>query len=86
MKPWIDPRERRARWYFSALAVACGAGLIAALYLLVYEDLTSEETVILLVASAIGIVTVFFAIRKVRQLPREFQQYEESNETSSDPG
>lgn len=79
MKPWIDPRERRARWFFSALAVVNAVALMAALFLLVYEDLTSEETVILLVGTAMAIVVVFLAVRKVRQLPREFEQYEEPN-------
>jgi ATP/ADP translocase len=85
MKPWIDPRERRAKWYFSILTVLSIGSLIAMIFLLIWGNLTSEEIVIALVTAILAVIGSILAIRQLRQLPREFQQYEEPNETSGGP-
>lgn len=86
MKPWIDPRERRARWYFSALMVISAGALIAAIFLLMFTGPTSEEVAILIAAVAGLAIVLVLGVRQLRGLSREFQQYEEPNETSGDPG
>lgn len=86
MKPWIDPRERRARWYFSVLTVLSVGALIAMIFLLIRGNLTSEEVVIALVTALLAIVGVILGVRQLRQLPHEFQQQNEQAESSGDPG
>lgn len=72
MKPWIDPRERRARWYFSTLMVIGVGALVTALILLMSGGPTSEEVPILVAVVVILIISLFLGVRQLRRLPRDF--------------
>lgn len=84
MEPWIDPRERRARWYFSALIVLSIGAFIAMIVLLVSADLTTEEIAIAVVTASLALLGAILAARHLKQLPREFRQHENPSESSSD--
>lgn len=77
MKPWIDPRERRARSYFSALFVIGTGALIVLIILMLTGDPSPEEVGILLAAAVILVISLFFGGRTLRRLPREYQQHGE---------
>lgn len=81
MKPWIDPRERRARWYFSTLFVLSVVALIAMVSLLLWGEQTAEERMIVIVAAVLALVGSVLTLWKVRQTPNDFQQHEEQDES-----
>lgn len=74
MAQWIDPRERRAMWYFSTLFVLCVLSIIAMVSLLLWGEQTSEERMITVVAGVLALVGSVLAIRQIRKTPRDFQQ------------
>jgi uncharacterized membrane protein YdjX (TVP38/TMEM64 family) len=81
--PWIDPRERRARWYFSALLLLGVGTLLGMIFLLILGDKqTSEERVLTLVTAALAAVSVLLAALKLKRLSGEFQQQEERGSSS----
>ncbi|MDR6508117.1 hypothetical protein [Arthrobacter oryzae] len=77
MKPWIDPREGRARWYFSTLIAIGAIALIVMIVLLLTGDPAPEEVAILLAAAVILVISLFLGARTLRRLPHEYQQHEE---------
>lgn len=77
MKPWIDPRERRARWYWSASFVACILALAAAASVLLWAEQTVEERMIVIVAAVLALVGAAGSIWQLKQYPKDLQQYEE---------
>ena len=48
----IDPRERRARWYWLTSFVLCILALVAAVSMLLWMEQTAEEKMIAIVAAA----------------------------------
>lgn len=77
MKPWIDPRERRARWYWLTSFVVCILSLAVAVSLLLWANLTVEERVITVVAGVLVLVCAAGSLWQVKQYPKDLQQYEE---------
>ena len=84
MEPWIDPRERRARWYFATLLVIGIGTLLAMVFLLMQFEMTSEEVAIAVVTAFLSLLGVILAALKLRQLPHEFRQQEGTGQSTSD--
>jgi uncharacterized membrane protein YdjX (TVP38/TMEM64 family) len=81
--PWIDPRERRARWYFSSLLLLGVGTLLGMIFLLILGDKqTSEERVLTLVTAALAAIGVLLAALKLKRLSGEFQQQEDRDSSS----
>lgn len=80
MEPWIDPRERRARWYFASLLLLGIGTLLAMVVLLMLAEMTPEEDAIALVAALLSLLGAVLAALKLRQLPHEFRQQEDTSE------
>lgn len=74
MQPWIDPRERRARWYFLSLLLLCVGTLLAMIFLVLRNELTNEETIIAYIVAALSTIGGSLAALKLKRLPGEFQQ------------
>ncbi|WP_144673676.1 hypothetical protein [Arthrobacter sp. U41] len=81
MEPWIDPRERRARWYFSTLLVLNISVLIAMIVLVLLAKLTLEEVAIATVAAFLSLLGAIMTARHLKQLPREFRLHEDRSES-----
>lgn len=77
MKPWIDPRERRARWYWLSSFVACILSLLAMVWLLLWAEQTGEERMIAIVAGVLALVGAAGSIWQLKTYPKDLQQYEE---------
>jgi uncharacterized membrane protein YiaA len=68
MEPWIDPRERRARWYFSTLLVLSISALIAMIVLVLLAKLTLEEVAIATVTAFLSLLGAILTARHLKQL------------------
>lgn len=77
MKPWVDPRERRARWYWLTSFVVCILALAAAASMLLWAEQTAEERMIVIVAAVLALVAAVGSIWQLKQYPKDLQQYEE---------
>ncbi|WP_458779948.1 hypothetical protein [Arthrobacter sp. D3-16] len=74
MQPWIDPRERRARWYFSSLLLLSVVTLLAMIFLILRYELTLEERTIAFIVAALSAIGGSLAALKLKGLRGEFEQ------------
>jgi uncharacterized membrane protein YqjE len=77
MKPWIDPRERRARWYWLTGLVLSVLALVGMVSLMLWVELTSEERMIAIATAVLALVCTGGSIWQLKQYPKDLQQYEE---------
>lgn len=85
MKPWIDPRERRARWYWSTGFVLCVLALIAMVSMLLWGEQAGEERMIAIVTAVLALAGAVGAIWRIRQTSKDLQQREEQDVRHSEP-
>jgi protein-S-isoprenylcysteine O-methyltransferase Ste14 len=77
MKRWIDPRERRARWYWLTGFVLCILTLAAAASVLLWAEQTVEERMMTIVIAVLAPVAAAGSLWQLKQYPKDLQQYEE---------